>query len=93
MSKISSLRSRWMKNTLMVFFALGLICVLLITGTFACIFRTLWVFLVVQRWHHLSVLVACYPISWLITFLFQLAAFAIVFRRHTQKVPEAEELE
>lgn len=35
MKKISSLRGRWMKNTLMVFFTLGLICVLLITGTFA----------------------------------------------------------
>lgn len=35
MKKLSSLRGRWMKNTLIVFFALGLICVLLITGTFA----------------------------------------------------------
>lgn len=38
----------------------------LITGTFACVFRTLWVFFVVQRWHLLSVLVSCYPISWLL---------------------------
>lgn len=35
MKKLSSLRSRWMKNTLTVFFVLGLVCVLLITGTFA----------------------------------------------------------
>lgn len=35
MKKISSLRGRWMTNTLMVFFVLGLVCVLLITGTFA----------------------------------------------------------
>lgn len=35
MKKLSSLRGRWMRNTLMVFCVLGLVCVLLITGTFA----------------------------------------------------------
>ena len=35
MKKLSSLRGRWMTNTLMVFACLGLVCVLLITGTFA----------------------------------------------------------
>lgn len=35
MKKLSSLRGRWMKNTLTVFCVLGLVCVLLITGTFA----------------------------------------------------------
>lgn len=35
MKKLSSLRGRWMTNTLMVFTCLGLVCVLLITGTFA----------------------------------------------------------
>ena len=37
----------------------------LITGTFACAFRILWVFFVVSRWHSLFVLICCYPISWL----------------------------
>ena len=40
MKKLSSLRGRWMRNTLTVFFALGLICVLLITGTFAVYYYT-----------------------------------------------------
>jgi len=40
MKKLSSLRGRWMKNTLTVFFVLGLICVLLITGTFAIYYYT-----------------------------------------------------
>lgn len=35
MKKLSSLRGRWMKNTLMVFCILGLACILLVTGTFA----------------------------------------------------------
>ena len=35
MKKLSSLRRRWMSNTLTIFFVLGLACVMLITGTFA----------------------------------------------------------
>ena len=38
----------------------------LITGFFICVFRISWVFLVVSRWHSLIVLIACYPISWLL---------------------------
>ena len=38
----------------------------LITGFFICVFRISWVFLVVSRWHSLPVLIACYPISWLL---------------------------
>lgn len=44
----------------------------LITGAFACVFRICWVFFVVSRYHRLSVLILCYPISWLlcaVTFL------------------------
>lgn len=44
----------------------------LITGAFACIFRICWVFFVVRQFHQLSVLILCYPISWMlcaITFL------------------------
>ena len=35
MKKRSSLRSRWLSNTLTVFCVLGLVCVLMITATFA----------------------------------------------------------
>ena len=38
----------------------------LITSFFICVFRISWVFLVVSRWHSLIVLIACYPISWLL---------------------------
>ena len=38
----------------------------LITSAFACLFRILWVMLIVSRWHSLFVLVICYPISWLL---------------------------
>lgn len=38
----------------------------LITGFFICVFRSSWVLLVVSRWHSLIVLIACYPISWLL---------------------------
>ena len=49
----------------------------LITGTFACAFRILWVFFVVSRWHSLPVLIACYPISWLMC----AAVFTAVYLR------------
>ena len=35
-----------------------------ITVIFACVFRVLWVWFVVERWHSLFMLVICYPISW-----------------------------
>ncbi len=48
-----------------------------ITGVFACAFRICWVFLVVNRWHSLKLLVMCYPISWL---LCSAVFFAVYFR-------------
>lgn len=35
MKKLSSLRGRWITNTMMVFLVMGLVCIFLITGTFA----------------------------------------------------------
>lgn len=37
-----------------------------ITGCCVCLFRILWLATVVRRWHTLSMLTACYPISWII---------------------------
>ena len=37
-----------------------------ITSVCVCIFRVLWLFTVVSRFHTLEVLMLCYPISWLL---------------------------
>ena len=49
----------------------------LITTMFACVFRILWVTIVVQRWHSLRLLITCYPISW---FLCACVFFLVYFR-------------
>ena len=49
----------------------------IITTVFACVFRVAWVALVVERWHSLLLLVACYPISWLLC----AAVFILVYFR------------
>lgn len=49
----------------------------------ACGFRILWVATVFQAYPTPQGLFACYPISWTITLLCQMAAFFIVYRRHT----------
>ena len=49
----------------------------LITSTFACLFRVLWVMLIVSRWHSLFILVICYPISWA---LCSITFFIVYFR-------------
>jgi len=56
----------------------------LITGAFACVFRIGWVALVVSRWHSLSVLIVCYPISWL---LCALVFFLFYFRFRWLRMP------
>lgn len=35
-----------------------------ITCTCVCLFRVLWVWLVVGRWHHMGLLALAYPLSW-----------------------------
>ena len=57
-----------------------------------CGIRIGWVATIFQipQYHTPQSLYISYPISWFVTFLFQLIAFAIVFRRHTKKIPEAE---
>ena len=48
-----------------------------ITGICACLFRVLWLFFVVSRFHTLGVLMLCYPISWFLAD----TTFFIVYRR------------
>ena len=48
-----------------------------ITLIFVCVYRILWILTVVRRWHSLTVLLACYPISWL---LCAVAFFIVYFR-------------
>jgi len=48
-----------------------------ITLIFVCLYRILWILTVVQRWHSLTVLLACYPISWL---LCAVVFFIVYFR-------------
>ena len=38
-----------------------------ITAVCICLFRVLWLLIVVSRFHTLEVLMLCYPVSWLIT--------------------------
>ena len=48
-----------------------------ITGICACLFRVLWLFLVVSRFHTLGMLMLCYPISWFLADI----VFFITYRR------------
>ena len=49
----------------------------LITGSCVCLFRILWLVTVVRRWHTLSMLTICYPISWILA----AAVFYMVYLR------------
>ena len=48
-----------------------------ITTVCVCLFRVLWLFTVVQRFHTLGMLMLCYPISWVLADI----AFLITYRR------------
>ncbi len=48
-----------------------------ITCVCVCIFRVLWLFTVVSRFHTLEMLMLCYPISWILADL----AFVFTYRR------------
>lgn len=48
-----------------------------ITSICVCVFRVLWLFLVVSRFHTLEMLMMCYPISWILADI----AFLITYRR------------
>ena len=48
-----------------------------ITSVCVCVFRVLWLFTVVSRFHSLEVLMMCYPISWILADI----AFVITYKR------------
>ena len=48
-----------------------------ITSVCVCVFRVLWLFVVVSRFHTLGMLMVCYPISWVLADI----AFLITYRR------------
>lgn len=50
-----------------------------ITGTCACLFRIIWIALVVSRFHAVRMLALCYPISWALS----AAVFYIAYLRGT----------
>ena len=58
-----------------------------ITCVCVCIFRVLWLFTVVSRFHTLEMLMVCYPISWILADI----AFLITYRRGNwlRKQPES----
>ena len=51
----------------------------------ACGFRILWIAAVFPRWQTPEGLFLCYPLSWIITLVCQMAAFFVVYRKHTRK--------
>ena len=50
-----------------------------ITCSCVCVYRVLWVLLVVSRWHKIEVLAAAYPISWILAAI----VFYIAYLRGT----------
>ena len=48
-----------------------------ITSVCVCVFRVLWLFVAVSRFHTLGMLMVCYPISWVLADI----AFLITYRR------------
>lgn len=50
-----------------------------ITGTCICLFRVLWVLLIVSRWHTIEMLCLAYPLSWILAS----AVFLITYLRGT----------
>jgi len=48
-----------------------------ITSVCVCLFRVLWLFTVVSRFHTLEMLMLCYPISWILADI----AFVVTYRR------------
>ena len=56
----------------------------------ACGLRILWVATVFQSFHTPQCLFLSYPLSWTITFSCQMAAFFVVYRRHTAHLGPAQ---
>lgn len=54
-----------------------------------CGIRVLWIYTVFQipRFHSQTVLYVSYPLSWIVTLIIQLTAFAVIFRRMQRRCP------
>ncbi len=50
-----------------------------ITCTCVCLFRVVWIWLVVERWHHLGVLAMAYPLSWVLCAIVFTCLFRVVW--------------
>lgn len=51
-----------------------------------CVLRVAWVFLVCPHWHGFDVLMAVYPVSWVLTGGMVLTSFVVVFRRECKRL-------
>lgn len=51
----------------------------IITCSCVCVFRVVWIFTMVARWHRIELLAVCYPISWVLAS----AVFYIAYLRGT----------
>ena len=58
----------------------------LITCVCVCLFRVLWLFVVVSRFHTLGMLMVCYPISWILA---DIAFFITYLRKKWLRQPAA----
>ena len=62
-----------------------------ITSVCVCLFRVLWLFTAVAKFHFLEVLVLCYPISWILAAI----VFLVTYLRGNwlrSRIPEADTL-
>ena len=60
---------------------------MLISVLGVCVLRIVWIYTIFQTIHTPECLYFSYTVSWIVTFLIELAVFVWVFRRHTRSVP------
>ena len=57
-----------------------------VVGT--CLLRIVWVYVVCPNSHGFKMLMSVYPISWVLTGLMVVTAFAVVLRKESRRLPE-----
>lgn len=57
-----------------------------VVGT--CLLRIVWVYVVCPNYHGFKMLMSVYPISWVLTGLMVVTAFAVVLRKESRRLPE-----
>ncbi len=60
---------------------------MLISVLGVCVLRIVWIYTVFQTVHTPECLFFSYTVSWVVTFLIELVAFILVYRRHTKSIP------